>query len=108
MLDSLKKIFGKTPKEGKESNEPWVNVVNTNFDESNPNQGFMELDWNDAFVKFLKGHGYQGSTDEEIVDAWFTELCRSIGQQFLENEKFVADADMLPKKPRKRVDNKSK
>ena len=32
------------------------------------------------------------------VDAWFTDLCGSISQQQIEQSKFVADADVLPKK----------
>lgn len=94
------------PKNPKDSNEPWVNVVDTKFEEGNPKQGFMELEWNAAFIEFLKTHGYQGKTDEEIVDRWFTDLCKNIGAQMDEESKFVADADILPKR-RKKVDNKS-
>lgn len=91
----------------KTSPEPWVNVVNTDFDADNPRQGYMELEWNPAFVVFLKQHGYQGKNDEEIVDQWFTELCKNIGAQMDEDAKFVADADILPK-ARKKVDKKSR
>jgi hypothetical protein len=27
----------------------------------------------------LRSAGYTGSTDEEIVDTWFSELCRNVG-----------------------------
>ncbi len=101
MLDKLKSLFKKTPATGKESKEPWVSVVNTNFDGSNPNQGFMELEWNEAFIVFLREHNYQGKTDEEVVDKWFTDLCKNIGAQMDEESKFVADADVLPKKRKK-------
>lgn len=103
----FKNLFGnkKQPTNPKESNEPWVNVVNTNFDEGNPNQGFMELEWNSAFINFLRQHGYTGKNDDEIVDKWFTELCKNIGAQMDEENKFVADSDVLPKR-RKKVDKK--
>lgn len=102
MFNKLKNLFGKkSPATGKESSEPWVSVVDTNFDEGNPNQGFMELDWNQPFVEFLKTHGYAGATDEEVVDKWFTDLCKNIGGQMDEEAKFVADADKLPKKRKK-------
>jgi hypothetical protein len=104
MLNKLKNLFGKKPEAtGKEGSEPWVNVVNTNFDGENPNQGFMELEWNAAFIKFLRDHEYSGKTDEEVVDKWFTDLCKNIGAQMDEDSKFVADADILPKR-RKKVD----
>lgn len=105
MIDKLKSLFRKKPTDPKESNEPWVNVVNTDFDENNPRQGFMELEWNAAFIVFLKKHGYEGKNDEEIVDRWFTDLCKNIGAQMDEESKFVADADVLPKR-RKKVDTK--
>ena len=102
MFDKLKNLFAKTPEPtGKEGKEPWVNVVNTNFDEGNPNQGFMELEWNKPFIEFLRKHGYEGATDEEVVDKWFTDLCKNIGGQMDEEAKFVADADKLPKKRKK-------
>jgi hypothetical protein len=102
MLNKLKNLFGKKPEAtGKEGKEPWVNVVNTNFDEGNPNQGFMELEWNKPFIEFLRKHGYEGANDEEVVDKWFTDLCKNIGGQMDEEAKFVADADKLPKKRKK-------
>lgn len=105
MKNLFKNLFGKKeqPVNPKESKEPWVNVVSTDFDENNPRQGFMELEWNAAFIQFLRSHGYEGKTDEELVDKWFTELCKNIGAQFDEENKFVANADVLPKR-RKKVD----
>lgn len=101
MKEFFKNLFSKKEPSGKEGNEPWVNVVNTNFDEGNPNQGFMELEWNKPFIDFLRKHGYEGATDEEVVDKWFTDLCKNIGGQLEEEAKFVADADKLPKKRKK-------
>ena len=97
-----KKTAVNEPVNPKESNEPWVNVVNTEFDEGNPKQGFMELEWNKAFIEFLRKHSYTGNTDEELVDKWFTDLCKNIGGQLDEESKFVADADKLPPKRRKK------
>jgi hypothetical protein len=47
----------------------------------NPRNGFFELDWNEYFVRDLRLNGYQGDSEEEIVDAWFKELCGNIAQQ---------------------------
>jgi len=106
MINALKNLFNKKPKPGKDSKEPWVNVINTNIDNEDPKQGFMELEWNEPFVDFLKSHGYTGEKPEDIIDAWFTDLCRSIGQQLNEETKFVGNADVMVKKSKKRVDNK--
>jgi len=52
-----------------------------NVNQDNPRNGFFELDWNDAFVENLKVHGYQGNSQEEIVDRWFQTLCNTIGNE---------------------------
>lgn len=70
------------PKElATEKKEPWVGVLQTHVAKDNLKNGFFELDWNEYFVLNLRGSGYQGSTDEEVVDQWFQELCRNIGAE---------------------------
>ena len=71
----------KTKKKVSKKEEPWVKVLNMNVNPDNPRNGFFELDWNDAFVENLKSHGYQGQSQEEIVDRWFQTLCNTIGNE---------------------------
>lgn len=59
--------------------QPWVAVLDTHVNPDNPSNGFFELDWNEYFIVLLKGHGYDGPNEESIVDAWFQNLCRNIG-----------------------------
>jgi len=58
--------------------EPWVAIINSGFD---PEQGidgvFFEFDWNTKWIDFLKLNGYVGHSAEQIVDDWFTDVCRS-------------------------------
>lgn len=58
--------------------QPWVAIINSGFD---PDQGidgvFFEFDWNTQWIEFLKLNGYVGGSAEQIVDDWFTEVCRS-------------------------------
>lgn len=58
--------------------ERWVSVLNLESDLDAPNQGSMELDWNEEFVEYLQEHGYIGSTPEAVVDMWLGELCKNI------------------------------
>jgi hypothetical protein len=60
---------------------PWVAVLETHVNPDNPSNGFFELDWNEYFIVQLKGHGYDGPTEESIVDVWFQNLCRNIGSE---------------------------
>jgi hypothetical protein len=64
-----------------ERGEPWVAILSMEIDPENMQQGSFELDWNDKFVSNLIRAGYQMSakdTDADIVDRWFTAVCRNI------------------------------
>lgn len=89
MFDKINKLFKR--KEDKDTlsekekatakNEPYVKVLNVQMEKDNPGQGYFELDWNKPFVEKLRASGYVGNTEEEIVDAWFTTLCRSVSNE---------------------------
>jgi len=99
MLDIIKKVFTnrKTKKEAKKykvtsktldpkaaataNKEPWIVVLETHVNPENPKNGFFDLDWNEYFVLMLRKNGYTGASDEEIVDQWFSELCRNVGSE---------------------------
>ena len=70
------------PKErATEKKEPWVAVLETHVNKDNLRNGFFELDWNEYFVLQLRTAGYIGETEEEVVDEWFSELCRNLGTE---------------------------
>jgi hypothetical protein len=58
--------------------EPWVQVLSIDVDKDDPGMGAFELDWNDIFVARLIKAGYQGKTDQDIVDNWFQTVCRNV------------------------------
>ena len=64
-----------------QNKEPWVCVLNTHVNKENIRNGFFELDWNEYFVLQLRSAGYRGESDEEIVNQWFTELCRNVAAE---------------------------
>jgi hypothetical protein len=78
---TIKKKNLKDKKGKKKSEEPIVKVLNLNVNPENPRNGFFELDWNDEFVNMLKQSGYEGKSEEEIVDRWFQTLCKTIGNE---------------------------
>ncbi len=112
MLNKLKEKLTKLLKKKEESQiekdaatkrgEPWIKVVKVEVDPANPTEGHFELDWNDHFVTMLVNAGYNGPTADAIVDQWFNDLCNGIARSVIEEDKFVADADYLPKKRAKK------
>jgi hypothetical protein len=78
----LERVAKLSPKEiATEKKEPWVAVLDTHVNQDNIRNGFFELDWNEYFVLQLRSAGYQGESDEAIVDQWFSELCRNVGAE---------------------------
>ena len=72
----------KTAKEIATANkQPYIVVLDTQVNPDNIRNGFFELDWNEYFVMQLRAGGYTGNTEEEIVDLWFQDLCRNIGNE---------------------------
>jgi hypothetical protein len=103
-LDKLKNTFSKKKPEVKpeakpkkksekdiatEKGEPYVNILSMEIDPTNMQSGAFELDWNDKFVANLVRAGYQmkpTDTDADIVDRWFTAVCRNIVLETYEQE----------------------
>ena len=61
-------------------------LVDRDIDKENPGNGAFELDWNDKFLSNLIRAGYQGKTDQDIVDNWFKAVCRNVIQENFEQE----------------------
>jgi len=77
----LELLKTKNPKEyATRRKEPWVGVIETHVNNENVRNGFFELDWNKYFIEKLRqqGYGFDGDSDEDIVDRWFRELCANV------------------------------
>jgi len=94
MIDKLKNLFTKNKipatvskektsdakAEATKKKQPYVTVLNVEMKDNNPRNGFFELDWNEFFIRDLRLNGYQGDSEEQIVDAWFKELCGNVAK----------------------------
>jgi hypothetical protein len=108
MFESIKKFFKrkekrvapvhvKTAKEiATEKGNPYVDILSMELDENNMGIGAFELDWNDKFVANLVRAGYQKSekdSDADIVDRWFTDICRNVVLETWEQYEAMADVN---------------
>ena len=118
MLDKIKNLFKKkeepkvepkkepkkTPKElATAASEPWVEIISMEVDPENVSNGAFELDWNDFFVARLIKAGYQGKTDQDIVDNWFRSVCHNVVLEIYEQEQ--ADPEVRSKNNRRDLGN---
>jgi hypothetical protein len=76
---------------------PHIECTGFMLNPDNPTEGAFSFDWNDEFVKTLRVRGYEGKTDEQIVDQWFADICRNIVLETYEQEQ--ARIDNLPDNP---------
>jgi len=85
-----------------EKGEPWVSVMRVELDPENIGNGAFELDFNTIFVARLYKAGYKGKDDYEIVDQWFTDVCRNVVQENFEqweaNQPYEARPRVMDKK----------
>jgi len=58
--------------------EPWVGMLDMDVDYNNLNAGSFNLDWNDKFIAQLARAGYVGAVDADLIDQWFTDVCRNV------------------------------
>jgi hypothetical protein len=64
-----------------EKGEPYVAILSMDVDPNDIQNGAFELDWNDIFIARLVKAGYMmgpKDTDSDIVDRWFTNVCRNV------------------------------
>lgn len=77
-----------------QAGEPYISILSVDVDPNNINNGSFELDWNDKFIINLIKHGYKikpEDTDADIVDRWFTQVCRNVALEVYEQQQ--ADPD---------------
>jgi|TARA_R110002167_G_scaffold164159_1_gene361078 hypothetical protein len=78
--------------------EDYIRVVGMELDEGQPGKGFFELDFNDNFVEYLAKSGYEGLEPDQIVDSWFSDLCKNIVLSDLEDEEGVSKSVLTDSK----------
>ena len=110
MFDKIKKAVLGNPKSVKtkkakpkksekdlatEAGEPWVSVLGMELEQDSLERGAFELDWNDQFVAKLIRAGYQGKTDNDIVDNWFQDVCRNVVLESYEQEQAMRNVENI-------------
>lgn len=73
----------------KESDEPWVDFVGNVRDTKEGQR--LEMDWNDAFIVYLREAGIEGADDEQVVQKYISLLLRDMTDQF--EDRFAKDSD---------------
>ena len=75
--------------------EPWVVIKSDRLD---PVKGIqIELDWNEAFIQYLKDNGLTGKDEDTIVQKWLALLYHNLldrfEQQGIENSDVITPSE---------------
>ena len=52
------------------------------------------MDWNDHFVAMLHDNGYTGTNDEDVVNKWFNDVCRTVLVQEMADQDYGLQEEM--------------
>lgn len=74
-IEAAKLAQAEDDKKRKESDEPWINIESIEVD--NNGNIKMKLDWNPAFITYLRTNGFDGDEDR-MVQKWVGALYRTI------------------------------
>lgn len=77
--------------------EPKIEITGFEVNPENPSEGAFSFDWNAEFIQTLRQQGYEGKKDEDLVDQWFSDICKNVVLETYEQEK--ARLDNLPDNP---------
>ena len=90
-------ILAKEKEAATAKGEAWVAVLDMQINPENIKNGFFELDWNNEFIEQLMDAGYNGESQEQMVDAWFrTIVTQMLGEEGLETAREMGYINVVP------------
>ena len=85
-----------------EAKEPWFDVwIELDPEDPNKTSGAFVLDWNETFVARLLKRGYNGKTEQDVVEQWFNQRMHDSLAGHYEDE--MADPEKRRTTQRKRL-----
>lgn len=94
---SILRETAKEHEEKKNSSDPWVEVVGESID---PVRGIeIRLDWNAAFIQYLKENGITGRDEDTAVQKWlaflYQDMVETLEQKAIDNSDIPKVSDFL-------------
>jgi len=78
----LQRVMSEESEKFKDSDEPWVTIIGDTISEEGIQ---LALDWNFAFVQYLKSEGVTGADDTQVVQHWLAMISRQAADKLSEN-----------------------
>lgn len=84
----IQRVVSEEADRHRDSDEPFVTIIGDTITEDGIQ---LALDWNDAFVKYLRAQGVTGADDTQIVQHWLAMIARQAADKLHENYEAIED-----------------
>jgi hypothetical protein len=83
----IQRIVSEEAEKYRDSKEPWVTIIGDSISEDGIQ---IALDWNDAFITYLKSQGIAGADETQIVQKWLAMISQQTAEKMA---KLYVDTD---------------
>lgn len=74
----IQRIVSEEADKYRDSKEPWVTIIGDSISEDGIQ---IALDWNDAFISYLKSQGVTGVDETQIVQKWLAMISQQTAEK---------------------------
>lgn len=84
-LPSLQRVVSDEAEQFRESKEPWVTIIGDSMSDDGIQ---IALDWNDAFILYLKKEGITGTDETQVVQKWLAMIAKQTSEKLGDTDGF--------------------
>ena len=89
---TLQRVISEESEKYRDSKEPWVTIIGDTISDDGIQ---IALDWNDAFISYLKSEGVTGADDTQVVQKWLAMIAKQtsdkLQHQFVDSDGNISE-----------------
>jgi hypothetical protein len=74
----LQRVVSEEAEKFRDSDEPWVTIIGDTVSDDGIQ---IALDWNEAFVKYLRSEGVSGADETQVVQKWLAMIAQQASEK---------------------------
>lgn len=74
----IQRIVSEEAEKYRDSKEPWVTIIGDSISDDGIQ---IALDWNDAFISYLKSEGITGADETQVVQKWLAMVSQQTAEK---------------------------
>lgn len=77
-IPQIQRIVSEEADKYRDSKEPWVTIIGDTISDDGIQ---IALDWNDAFISYLKSQGVTGADETQVVQKWLAMISQQTAEK---------------------------